>query len=164
MAYTLNQHKSLLFYCWQGTCQIKAVHSPTLSFCSIFSPLKEWYCTLESCRANACVLLLQHTYFLLHPSQISHIVSIYLGQKYHHNVKGKCGSSTEMEEPISLPYWHLGWEMAKGRGQCLDGAYAAEITSLCFHKHKATSQQNKIKAPLPQAPALQRCSSCLEDF
>lgn len=38
--------------------------------------------------------------------------------------------------------------MAEGRGHCLDGAYAAALTSLCFRKCKATSQENKVKAPL----------------
>lgn len=85
-------------------CQIKAVQSSALSYCSISYPLKVWYCTLESCRSGAQVLLLQCTYFVLHPSQIFCIKSAYLAQKDHPNVSGNCGSSTELEVAVFLPF------------------------------------------------------------
>lgn len=52
-------------------------------------------------------MLLQCAYFVLHPSQISHIKSVYLAQKDHHNVRRNCGSSTELEVPVFLPFCSL---------------------------------------------------------
>lgn len=44
--------------------------------------------------------------------------------------------------------WLAGWEMAKGKWQCLNRAYAAAITCLGFCRHQATSQQTQAEVCL----------------